>query len=66
MHILTYTGALIVQRPHNIEEGYPQAIPLVFHYGHKSPNDNLVLYNELVSTVATTIKERCMHNTNGK
>ena len=59
-------GALIVQRPHDIETGYPQSIPVVYHYGHKSPEDNILLYNQLVSTLSQTVNARCEANKNGE
>ncbi|KAF6017759.1 CLP1 [Bugula neritina] len=57
-------GALIVQRPHDIETGYPQAIPLVYHFGHKAPGDNLSLYTKVISSLSQTINDRCSHNSN--
>uniref|UniRef100_A0A2C9K704 Protein CLP1 homolog n=2 Tax=Biomphalaria glabrata TaxID=6526 RepID=A0A2C9K704_BIOGL len=52
-------GALVVERTADIEEGFQQTAPLVFHYGHKSANDNLQLYNLLVSRLAEIINVRC-------
>ena len=42
-------GAMLVERPASIEEGFSQNSPLVYHYGHKTPGHNPVLYNQLVS-----------------
>ncbi|BFZ01915.1 hypothetical protein BsWGS_04954 [Bradybaena similaris] len=52
-------GALVVERTADVEEGFQQTAPLVFHYGHKSPNDNIQLYNMLVSRLAEIINVRC-------
>ncbi|CAG9565692.1 unnamed protein product [Danaus chrysippus] len=55
-------GALLVERPASIEEGFSQQAPLVYHFGHKSPGDNLELYNMIVSRLAEVIAERCENN----
>uniref|UniRef100_A0A0B6ZVK8 Protein CLP1 homolog n=1 Tax=Arion vulgaris TaxID=1028688 RepID=A0A0B6ZVK8_9EUPU len=52
-------GALVVERTADVEEGFRQTAPLVFHYGHKSPNDNFQLFNLLVSRLAEIINVRC-------
>ena len=39
-------GSLLVERPANIEEGFVQTAPLVYHYGHKTPGHNPSLYNK--------------------
>ncbi|RUS92133.1 hypothetical protein EGW08_000157, partial [Elysia chlorotica] len=52
-------GALVVERTADIEEGFLNTAPLVFHYGHKSPNDNFQLYNMLVLRLAEIINVRC-------
>ncbi len=31
------SGALLIERPASIEEGFSQNSPLVYHYGHKTP-----------------------------
>jgi len=51
-------GAMVAERSADVEEGFSQAAPLIFHYGHKSPNDNLQLYNMLVSRLAEIINVR--------
>ncbi|KAJ4439451.1 protein CLP1 homolog [Periplaneta americana] len=55
-------GALLVERPAAVEEGFSQQAPLVYHYGHKSPSTNLALYNMLVSRLAEVISERMQAN----
>ena len=34
---------------HTFCQGFSQNSPIVYHYGHKTPGDNHVLYNQLVS-----------------
>ncbi|XP_046387891.1 protein CLP1 homolog [Ischnura elegans] len=55
-------GALLVERPATVEEGFSQQAPLVYHYGHKSPGNNPALYNMLVSRLAEVIQERMSSN----
>jgi len=51
-------GAMLVERPASVEEGFSQNSPLVYHYGHKTPGHNPVLYNQLVSRLADVVRER--------
>lgn len=60
------TGALLVERPASIEEGFSQQAPLVYHFGHTSPSDNIELYNTIVSRLAEVITEKCETNKKGK
>ncbi|XP_013778493.1 polyribonucleotide 5'-hydroxyl-kinase Clp1-like isoform X1 [Limulus polyphemus] len=55
-------GALLVERPADVEEGFSQQAPLVYHYGHKSPGNNITLYNMLVSRIAEVISLRAESN----
>eukprot|EP00092_Neocalanus_flemingeri_P007445 GFUD01008041.1.p1 GENE.GFUD01008041.1~~GFUD01008041.1.p1 ORF type:complete len:444 (+),score=129.18 GFUD01008041.1:63-1334(+) len=55
-------GAMLVERPASIEEGFSQNSPLVYHYGHKTPGHNPVLYNQLVSRLADVVRERLVKN----
>lgn len=55
-------GALLVERPAAVEEGFSQQAPLVYHYGHKAPSTNLTLYMMLVSRLAEVISERMQAN----
>lgn len=48
----------MIERPANIDDGFSQEAPLVYHFGHKSPMENTTLYNMLVQKLATTVKER--------
>lgn len=51
-------GAMLVERPASVEEGFSQNSPLVYHYGHTTPGHNNVLYKELVSRLADVVRER--------
>ncbi|KAK2181508.1 hypothetical protein NP493_394g02013 [Ridgeia piscesae] len=55
-------GALIVERPADIEEGYALTAPLLYHFGHKTPADNWPLYNLLITRLAEMINMRCNSN----
>lgn len=55
-------GALLVERPSNIVEGFSQQAPLVFHFGNKTPNSNTTLYNLLVTRLAEVCFERLQGN----
>ncbi|GBM69059.1 Protein CLP1 [Araneus ventricosus] len=51
-------AALPVERVADVEEGFSSTAPLVFHYGHTSPGSNIMLYNTLVSKLASIIDSR--------
>lgn len=55
-------GALLIERPADIEEGFPLQAPLVFHYGHVSPSPNEKLYNKISSAIAEITKQRFEQN----
>ncbi|XP_060553316.1 polyribonucleotide 5'-hydroxyl-kinase Clp1-like [Ruditapes philippinarum] len=55
-------GAYVVERPADIEEGFTQSAPLVFHFGHTTPSKNLTLYNLLVSRIADVIEYEINRN----
>ena len=59
-------GALIVERPADIEEGYALTAPLLYHFGHKTPADNWPLYNLLITRLAEMINMRCNSNSRSK
>lgn len=56
------TGALLIERPADIEEGFAVQAPLVYHFGHTSPGPNPKLYNVLSSQIAKVVKERFEKN----
>ncbi|XP_030745886.1 protein CLP1 homolog [Sitophilus oryzae] len=51
-------GALVVERPSSIDEGFSQEAPLVFNFGHKSPEHNSKLYKMIIDQLAVIVKER--------
>lgn len=55
-------GANYIERAASVEDGFSQAAPLVYHYGHKTPGHNPVLYNRLVSRLADVVRERLQAN----
>lgn len=55
-------GALLVERPATVEEGFSQQAPIVYHFGHSSPGSNIELFNKLVTAQAECIKERMKVN----
>ncbi|KAK0092023.1 hypothetical protein PV326_002370 [Microctonus aethiopoides] len=55
-------GALLVERPANVVEGFSQQAPLVFHFGHKTPNANVALYKMLTSRLAGICSNRLQAN----
>lgn len=59
-------GALLVERPAPVAEGFSQQAPLVYHFGHTSPSDNDVFYRVLISKLAETTLERLQANKRAK
>lgn len=59
-------GALLVERPSSIDEGFSQEAPLVYHFGHKTPSINVTLYKTIVGQLAKTVKERVECNRKSK
>lgn len=59
-------GALLVERPSNVVEGFSQQAPLVFHFGHKTPQANVALYNLLVTRLAEVCTDRLQANKKAK
>lgn len=59
-------GALLVERPASLDEGFSQEAPLVYHFGHKSPSPNTALYTLLSTQLANTVKSRLEVNKKSK
>lgn len=59
-------GALLVERPSNVVEGFSQQAPLVFHFGYTTPSANTTLYNLLVSRLAEVCSDRLESNKRAK
>jgi len=55
-------GALTVERPADPVDGFDLKIPLVYHFGHTSPNGNLKLYETLITRLADVINAKCDYN----
>lgn len=53
-------GAALLDRPMDVTEGLATTTPLVYHYGHVSPEQNTALYKRLVSVLATRLEKRCV------
>jgi len=58
----TTLGANLVERPADIDEGFSLQAPLVYHFGHTSPAENLTLYNLIISKLAAAVDLRCKAN----
>lgn len=55
-------GAILVERPASLEEGFSQQAPLVYHLGHKSPSSNDALYRIIISKMAEVTLEALQAN----
>jgi hypothetical protein len=51
-----------VEGPIDIEEGLPTDIPLVYYYGHTTPETNPDLYRYLVERLASLMDRRTQQN----
>ncbi|KAF5280435.1 hypothetical protein FQR65_LT03244 [Abscondita terminalis] len=51
-------GALLIERPASLDEGFSQEAPLVYNFGHKSPTLNTTLFNMLYKQLAASVKEK--------
>ncbi|CAI6377856.1 unnamed protein product [Macrosiphum euphorbiae] len=54
----TDVGAVMVERPAEVNGNFSQAAPLVYHYGHTKMGINSTLYNTLISRMAEVIHQR--------
>lgn len=55
---ILFLASMVIRRPASIEEGFRIEMPLVFHFGYKTPGENIGLYNEIVSSMATYVNIR--------
>lgn len=55
-------GALCVERPADVEEGFSTQAPLIYHFGSTTPGTNIKLYNKLTSRLAQVFNLRCDSN----
>lgn len=51
-----------VEAPIDIEDGLPVEIPIVFYYGHTTPEVNPELYKYLVERLANLLDRRTHQN----
>ena len=51
-----------VEGPVDVEDGLPLEIPIVFYYGHTTPEVNPELYKYLVERLATLLHQRTLQN----
>lgn len=42
---------MVIRRPASVDEGFRIDMPLVFHFGYKTPGENIGLYNEIVTSM---------------
>uniref|UniRef100_U5EVR2 Protein CLP1 homolog n=1 Tax=Corethrella appendiculata TaxID=1370023 RepID=U5EVR2_9DIPT len=59
-------GALLVERPAAVNEGFSQKAPLVYNFGHNSPSENNALYKLLTAKLAEVTLERLQANKKAK
>ncbi|XP_072354132.1 polyribonucleotide 5'-hydroxyl-kinase Clp1 [Scyliorhinus torazame] len=55
-------GALYIERPADVEEGFSVQAPLVYHFGSTTPGTNIKLYNKITSRLAEVFNQRCEVN----
>ncbi|XP_025734912.2 polyribonucleotide 5'-hydroxyl-kinase Clp1 isoform X1 [Callorhinus ursinus] len=55
-------GALYIERPADVEEGFSIQAPLVYHFGSTTPGTNIKLYNKITSRLADVFNQRCEVN----
>ncbi|EMP27658.1 Polyribonucleotide 5'-hydroxyl-kinase Clp1 [Chelonia mydas] len=55
-------GALYIERPADVEEGFSVQAPLVYHFGSTTPGTNIKLYNKITSRLADVFNQRCEVN----
>ena len=51
-------GALFLERQADVEEGFTEQLPVVYHFGYNVPDANWVLYNEHARKIAEDIEKR--------
>ena len=55
-------GALMVERPADPVEGFDMKAPIVYHYGHTTPNANFKLYSALITRIQDLYNNKCHYN----
>eukprot|EP00117_Sycon_ciliatum_P049281 scpid21118/ scgid34961/ Polyribonucleotide 5&apos; Polynucleotide kinase Clp1; Pre-mRNA cleavage complex II protein Clp1 len=51
-------GALPVERPADIQEGFSRRAPLVYHFGHLGPDRNIKFYKRIMEVMSNAVKRR--------
>ena len=51
-----------IEQPADVEEGFSQVCPLIYHYGYKGLESNIMIYNLLVKKLAQAVAERTETN----
>ncbi|KAL1449034.1 hypothetical protein WDU94_000272 [Cyamophila willieti] len=51
-------GALVIERPATIEDGFSQLAPIVYNFGHLTPTANMDLYQHCVERLWKSVDER--------
>ena len=59
-------GSILVERAASADEGFSQEAPLVYNYGHSSPNDNMKLFKILVGEMAQAVSMKMENNKKSK
>lgn len=59
-------GALLIERPALVEEGFSQLAPVVYHFGDKTPGNNQALFNLLITKLAEVCQLRLQSNKKAK
>jgi polyribonucleotide 5'-hydroxyl-kinase len=53
---------MAIERPADVEEGFSQLCPLIYHFGYKEPGSNPILHDLLVAKLAQTVAEKMEAN----
>ena len=53
---------MTIERPADVEEGFSQLCPLVYHFGYKEPGSNPILHDLLVTKIAQRVAEKMEAN----
>lgn len=56
-------GALMIERPADPVEGFDMKAPIVYHFGHTTPNANFKLYTTLIARIQDLYNNKCFYST---
>lgn len=51
-------GAVVIEKPAEVEESFQITAPLIFHFGHSSPKPNASLYDIIMNSLAELIEKK--------